>query len=190
MVAQDNGSAAAAGRRKPAKRVAKKNVALDNTGRPEVKRDAGHRAMGDNRKRVDLVGKMAQLANGVLSVTDMDNEELARMQFRDKNGGFTGRPPANLPRVLVEQIKRELISRAMTELQGGLLPSLKALQTIVDSKDAKDSDKIKAASIYLDRMLGKTPDKLEVSAEPTQFEKTLATIQRRGVPQPGAHEDE
>lgn len=147
---------------------------------------ADGRPSGSGRPRVtvQLEGKMALLANGELTVLDMDNEELARMQFKDKNGKFTGRKPANLPQVLVNLMRKELIDRVHEIRRGAVADANQVLVDILSDTDAKPADRIKAALALIERVEGKVPDKVELSTGEKGFEVTLAKSVK--IKRPGA----
>lgn len=138
------------------------------------------------REHFVLQGKMLDLYRGDLSVEDMDDEELSRLQFKDKNGRFTGRPPANLPRSLVDKLRQELLKRASAKFDSHLIDSITVLGTIMKSDQVNPSDRIKAAVIIIDRVMGKTPEKVELTAELKPWQNLVHDIDRAlGAPDEG-----
>lgn len=135
------------------------------------------RPPGRQRVTVDVEGKMAQLITGELKVEDMDNEELARLQFRDRNGGFTGRPPANIPTVLVNKMRAELFKRTNGVMAESLHDAVTELARIAIEAE-KEGDRVKAIQMLLDRLQGRVPEKVELSTGEKGFEITLAKITR------------
>jgi hypothetical protein len=99
---------------------------------------------------------------GKLSIQDMDDEELARMTFRNSVGDFRGRPPATLPATFARDVSRELLLRGESEIRQGFIDAIKTLVEVARSSD-KDADRVRAANIILERVAGKVPDKLVVS---------------------------
>lgn len=146
--------------------------------------------LGRLRIQVELQGKMAQLYAGELSVADMDNEELARMQFKDRNGRFTGRPPAALPSQLVNMIRRELLDRLAEKRRAVLEEMQDVLIGIArgDDEEAKPGDRIKAATAIIDRELGKTPETIKMETGEKGFNVTLAKAVK--IKRISAEEDE
>lgn len=135
------------------------------------------RPPGRQRITVDIEGKMAQLITGELTVEDMDNEELARLQFRDKDGGFRGRPPANIPTVLVNRMRSELFKRTNSVMAESLHDAVTELARIALEAE-RETDRVKAISMLLDRLQGRVPEKVELSTGEKGFEVTLARITR------------
>lgn len=106
--------------------------------------------------------KMAALLTGELTVADMDDEELARGYFKDKNGRFTGRPPAAVPRELHDRMMTELMRRGTSLYKEAYLDSIGTLVEIAKNKRVKESDRIRAATLIIERLAGKVPDKVLV----------------------------
>lgn len=137
------------------------------------------------RKTIQLEGRMAMLANGDLSVQDMDNEELARLQFRDSGGKFRGRPPQHLPAQLVNMMRKELLDR-LAEKRRAVLEEMQDVLIGIANAGEKDSDRIKAAQLIIERELGKTPERVELSTGDKPFEVTMARSIR--MKRPGKEE--
>jgi hypothetical protein len=124
---------------------------------------------------VKVEGRAAAFMRGDITVEDLDFEELARGRFRDKNGGFTGRRPSMVPKDFHDACMREVIRRAQEDMTAALEDVVGALVGIV-SGPAENKDKIAAAKVLMDRVLGKTPEKLEVKAKVTRFEAMLDKV--------------
>lgn len=97
-------------------------------------------------------------------VSSLTPEELARGQLRDKDGGFMGRPPSFVPRQFHDACIRELLGRGRVLYKESYIKAITAMAEIATSKTAKESDRIKAATFVVERIEGKVPDRLEVSA--------------------------
>lgn len=108
--------------------------------------------------------KMAMLIRGEMSVKDMDDEELVRMQFRDRNGKFTGRAPAVVPHELAAAAQKELLSRGQHLFEGHFLRAIQGLADLA-ANAVDESVKLKAQAMIVERVMGKTPDKVEISGE-------------------------
>lgn len=127
-------------------------------------------------KQIHLVlqGRMAMLARGEISVEDMDDEEIARMQFRDRNGGWSGQTPAAVPRELIDEMRKEFFKRMNAHLTGMTPSAMHALQQIVNDSKVSASDRLKAVNMILERTIGKVPDKMEISTGDKPFEVLLS----------------
>jgi hypothetical protein len=102
-----------------------------------------------------------------LGVDDMDIEELARGQLKDKNGKFTGRPPVALPRQIVDAMRSEHYKRVNAELEASLSDQVKTMIAISKDPDVEASTRLKAAIYVYERFMGKVPDKINVTAQST-----------------------
>ena len=108
---------------------------------------------------------MGQLMAGLISVEDMDDEELARGQFKDKNGKFTGRPAVVIPREIHIKMKQELLRRGNDMFQTSFLEAIKTYTEVARDESNDPAVRLKAAQYVIERIAGKTPDKIEVSGD-------------------------
>lgn len=131
-------------------------------------------ADGDERVRVRIrAGKRwSEIINGVKTgeftweefVSALSPTELARGQLKDKNGNFSGRPPAMVPRAFHDACIRELMKRGQTAYRENYLVAIQAMTSIAQNPMAKESDRIKAAQFVIERLEGKVPERLEIAA--------------------------
>lgn len=153
--------------------VRSKPTSGTQSGGEKLGRNPRDEGKSRTRLTIELEGKMAKLAAGEISVQDMDNEELARLQFKAADGTFRGRPPNNLPTMLVNLMRKELIDR-LAEKRRGVLEEMQDVLIGVALHGEKDGDRIRAASAIIERELGKVPDKVEHSTGDKPFEVTMA----------------
>ena len=116
----------------------------------------------------------ANFANGKIPWSELDDEELARLQVRGRNGQFSGPRPRVIPRELIQMHTRELFARNEKLMKDVILKATSVFTDVIDSTTASDADKMRAAQYLHDRILGKTPDKVELKAELKPWE-TLAS---------------
>jgi hypothetical protein len=100
-----------------------------------------------------------------ISVHDLDIEELARGQLKDKNGKFTGRPPKVLPREIVDAMRNEHHKRVNGILEQSLPQQVKTMIEISQNKKADPGVRLKAAIYVYERFMGRTPEKINITAE-------------------------
>jgi hypothetical protein len=100
-----------------------------------------------------------------ISVHDLDIEELARGQLKDRNGRFAGRPPKVLPREIVDAMRNEHYKRINGILEQSLPDQVKTMIEISQNRKADPGVRLKAAIYVYERFMGKTPDKLNITAE-------------------------
>lgn len=116
--------------------------------------------------------------DGDLTVEDLDDEEIQRMQLRASDGSFRGGVPHALPREFLNAIRVEQQKR-FSHWVNTVIPQ--AQETVVELMQSKklqpgDATRLKAAQEILERFAGKTPDRVEVKAEVSVFEQTLSDI--------------
>lgn len=93
-------------------------------------------------------------------VATLTPEELVRGKLRDRNGNFTGRPPAWVPAQFHQACIRELLRRGKELWQLNYLEAIEAMTQIAAGKvkGASASDRLKAAQFVVERLEGKTPE--------------------------------
>ena len=111
------------------------------------------------------------LCDGDIAVTDLDDEELSRMQTRDRYGGFAGRPP-QVARKLVQAMKAESIRRAQTQIDAAVGKAVKLLVEVVDSKEAGLKDRLKASELLMARGMGSVPTHI-INHEGTKWDDMI-----------------
>lgn len=132
--------------------------------------------MADDDMYIRLQGRYAQFLSGVITVEDLDDDELAQGRLKASDGTFRGRPPRVIPSEMVQAMRREWLKRANARLAEALLE--RGIGTLVElAKDSPDdSVRLRAAQAIIERTMGKVPDKIEVAAEDpveTLFRKIL-----------------
>lgn len=122
--------------------------------------------MPDDDMYVRITGRYALLLNGLISVEDLDDDEVARGQLKDKNGQFRGRPPKLIPADLVQAMRREWLGRAEAKLRAALMEvSLDGMIEIAKDKNVDPGVRLRAQLAIQERTMGKVPDKVQLSAE-------------------------
>lgn len=123
------------------------------------------RARADGSVELRITGRYADLLAGRLSVEDLDMEELARCQLKDKNGKFTGRPPKYLPADLVQRMKREFFKRGDAIFEESYVDAVNVMRDIAINEKYDEGVRLRAAQYIVERVRGKTPDILVVETE-------------------------
>ena len=122
--------------------------------------------MADDDTYVRVTGRYAMLLQGIIKIEDLDDDELARGQLKDKNGYFSGRPPKMIPGEMVQAMRREWISRAEAKLREALMDhGIGTLVEIAKNKQMDEGVRLRAAERIIERTMGKVPDKIELRAE-------------------------
>jgi hypothetical protein len=113
------------------------------------------------------------LIDGEITVADLGDDELKRMQTRDRYDGFNGRPPDwTKHRKLFQSMKQESIKRAQGMIDASITDAVEFLAGVVRSRDAQVKDRIKASEILMARGMGSVPTHI-VNHEGTKWDDML-----------------
>lgn len=133
------------------------------------------RALETRPENLERLTRWQQLLSGMISVEELDDEELARGQCRDRNGGFTASPPAMVPKEMHDRMVRELFDRADQQLRENLLDVVSTMTDIAKGTAYEPADRIKAATWVFERVRGKVAD-VVVHTQDQPFEHILHAI--------------
>ena len=149
----------------------------DPTGSKRVSRRPGQRTRvvaTRERTRLEL------LVSGDLKIEDLDDEEILRMQLKNQNGDFRGRPPLWVPRAFALEMRAEFTRRFQGELNNMLPKALKAHKEILDSRHLAPGDAARMTAVkeVYDRTFGKVVQQTEVHAtvEKKDFTDVVADV--------------
>lgn len=104
---------------------------------------------------VHVSPRTAAVAFDGASLDDWTDEELLRGRRKNKNGNFTGRPPRFVPIEFHRELTRRRMQRATAILAYSLVDAATMLRSVVNDDEALASDRIRAAEIMFDRILGR-----------------------------------
>lgn len=141
-----------------------------------------HRRKHDATIRIN--NKTADLIDNPDQVKDWDEEELRRGYRRNKAGKFSGRPPRVVPTVCYQELTKRKIAEAQTLIRDNLVDAVKVLKDIMLSDFADEGARIKAADMFITRVLGKVPDKIDASVT-MEEPKWLAAMREATVVEEG-----
>jgi hypothetical protein len=138
------------------------------SGKALVPRNRRKVAPKEERSRLQL------LLDGDLTVDELDDEEIQRMQLRNKNGDFRGRPPVWIPRELAAAVQIEFRRRFQAEMQALMPLALKGHKEMLTSRHLAPGDAARMAAIkeVYERTLGKVTQTVDqhVVVENKSFE--------------------
>lgn len=132
---------------------------------------------------------------GYKPLDEWDFEELARGRCRDANGVIRrGNTPTWIgERAIQEEIKRRLHDKTYARITHMVPLALKAMEKLITSEEVDDNGKpivdartkLAAATFIIERVVGKTPVTLEVSAQEDKVRTALvpAIVLDDGQPQ-------
>lgn len=135
-----------------------------------------------NQRAVVRVGKMTtQILIGAEDLADWSDEELRRGRRRDKNGGWVGKDPVVVPKALHDELVRRTADRAHGLLVAATEDAARTVVSVMmgnyeeDAKngDPKAKDRLKAAEMIINRVLGKDPIQVQLSAAKTLFDQAF-----------------
>lgn len=115
------------------------------------------------------------LMDGTLPIEDLDDEEVVRGMLRASDGTFKGRPPKAMPRDLYLKMQAEAAKRWDNKLKGMVSLSIEALERIVTS-GRSEMVRYQAATYLIERTMGKTPERIQISAEVKRWEDVASSI--------------
>lgn len=95
----------------------------------------------------------------------LDEEELARGQLKDADGGWRGRPPTLVPREFHLACQREMKRRFEQLFQDDVLKVAKQYLKLAQSKEIKPETQAKMLQYAMERVFGGIPKDVRVSQE-------------------------
>lgn len=137
------------------------------------------------------VGKRnAAVLAGLDNLEDWDDEELLRGQKRSRRGTWEGAPPKIVPKALHDELVRRTMSKAHELLRSNLVAATEVLIGLANGKDVDDGVRLRAVTLIMDRVLGKTPETVNVSVQKTPFQTLLEDlyVDRSGIIDVESHE--
>lgn len=139
---------------------------------------------------IRVTGRYAELAQGIITYDDLDDEELARGQLRSADGTFRGNRPNLIPKEMVDAMRRAWMGRAEARLREALLKhGVGVLIELAKDPLVDPAVRLRASEKIIERTMGKVPDKVEMSVEDpveTLFKKILSDP--NGLEAPVLHE--
>lgn len=122
-------------------------------------------------------------------VQELDPQELARAQLKDKSGTFTGRPPKLVPRQFVTACTAEIHRRFNEKLRDRLLDATDDLIALSRAGRLDGKDQAKVLIYLLERVMGPVPKTVVIAGgdEPWQNMMTAGFVRPRvseGAAQP------
>lgn len=121
--------------------------------------------------------RMERYLVGELKVADMDDEELAKGKWKNKNGTFKGVGGSQmLPRSFFNELRAETVRRWNDRLVDELQPSIDVLKEIAQNPRAPADARHRSAIYLIERVAGKVPEKTEIKMEIAPWEQNIAGI--------------
>ena len=105
------------------------------------------------------------ILNGDEDVRQWDDEELRRGQRRNKNGGWSGRPPKIVPKAVHDELVRRQYDAAARILRESLVDAVTLFAEIVRDVDADPAVRLKAGQLIVERVMGREPLRVNVEVK-------------------------
>jgi hypothetical protein len=134
--------------------------------------------MASKRVRVGAVN--TAILSGKLDLSVWGEDELIRGQRRAKNGKFQGRPPKIVPKAIHDELVRRRLSKAGDLLDESIVDAVLLLRQVVTDDEAQYADRIKAAQLIMDRVMGRAPQTVRLEVEPPWVAALAGAIAEAG----------
>lgn len=109
-------------------------------------------------------------------VATLSVEELVSGKLKDQDGKFPrGKIPAWIPREFHQECIRQLLAKGDKLFREAYLDAIETMQQIMHDEEVDPQHRFKAAQFVVERVAGKTPDRVEVS-EQDPWEKLVVDI--------------
>lgn len=120
---------------------------------------------GTERALVRMGRSNTRVITGQDDLSEWTDEELRQGQRYDKNGRFQGKAPVVVPKVLHDELVRRTLISANDLMRDNLEDAVKMLVKLAKSPGVEAKDRLRAISMIMDRVMGKSPDKVEISGQ-------------------------
>lgn len=127
-------------------------------------------------QRIQIGKRNAALLAGLTDLSDWSDEELQRGQKKSRRGTWEGRPPKIVPKALHDELVRRTMSKAGELLRDNLVGATEVLISLATGEDVDDAVRLKASAMIMDRVLGKTPERVDLNVRKTPFETTMEKL--------------
>lgn len=121
------------------------------------------------RGKIRISPTTADVLEDPTLVEDWDDEELRQGRRRASDGTFRGRPPIVVPTACYREIVRRQMAAAQMKMAVHLESAVDTLVAIAESPRADDSARIKAATIIMERIMGKEAQTINLKSEQPLF---------------------
>jgi len=116
--------------------------------------------------RISIGNANLAILNGEADLSLWSDEELRRGQRRDRKGHWSGRPPKVIPKAIHDELVRRTYDEASKLLQDSLVDAVTLFGVLVRDEKADPAVRLKAASIIVERVMGRAPMTLHVDVQP------------------------
>lgn len=124
------------------------------------------------------MSRQEQFNNGILTVADMDDEELRAGRMRDAKGRIprVTKTLEMVPRDLYDEMVQEHNKRTNEKIRNQLDTALQTMVDIMSDESCEPKDRLDAAKYLFERQMGKQPDKVLVAPDRAPWEELLGDV--------------
>lgn len=126
-----------------------------------------------NLGETQALSRYQQFLKGIITVDDLDDEELATCGFRAKNGRIY--KPKNVPRDLAQGFTKAIYERAQTQLRALTVDAVDTVGEIMKNSANEPDIRLKAALSVIERNLGKPQQVISLTAD-KPFEEVFTDV--------------
>ena len=126
-----------------------------------------------NVGETEALSRYKQFLKGMITVDDLDDEELACCGFRSKSGRIYR--PKNVPRDLTNAFTKAIYERAQTQLRALTVDAVDTIGEIMKNKANEPDIRLKGALAVLERNLGKPQQVIALTAD-KPFEEVFTDV--------------
>lgn len=114
------------------------------------------------RKRISLT-RLDLLISGELKIEDLDDDEIRKMQLRNAQGDFRGRPAMYIPTSMALAFRQEHFRRFGREMAEIVPDAMRAIKELLNSRHLSpgDATRLRAAELVLERNFGKVTQNVD-----------------------------
>lgn len=114
------------------------------------------------KRRIETT-RLDMLISGELTIEDLDDEEIRKMQLRNKAGDFRGRPPLYVPHEMAMAFRQEHFRRFGREMAELVPDAIRAIREQLNSRHLSpgDATRLRAAELVLERNFGKVTQNVD-----------------------------
>lgn len=122
--------------------------------------------------------RVDQLRKGTLRIADLTDDELSRGQVMDSDGVFRGGPKRKIPAEFHAELMRRIIMRGGDTLRGNYLTAVDTLVDVMKDEEVDAALRVNVAKYIVERLAGKTPERVEMTVEAKPWQSVLQGIIR------------
>lgn len=136
---------------------------------------SGKRRLKGGENGIVRIGRInTRIMNGEEDLSIWSEEELRRGRRMSKRGRWEGRAPAIVPKAVHDELVKRTLDDAQKLMRENLVAAVSVLIELVQDEEVDAREKVKAIDMIMTRVMGKPPEKVEVTGEMKPWEMVLS----------------